>query len=285
MPNKKFLETQPLYKSFKTDISWNKDNPVPVHSGYFDREHIAINMPCFVCSSHQTFNITSRFSIESMSEQLIGKTRLVKYMCTSCGRFTIDFLILFLTQEDEEESHLTLTKVGQYPAWSIEIDKDLEINLGSRAAFYKKGLISESQGYGIGAFAYYRRVVEGVIDELLEAIEDLIETENEREKYRQALKQVKNEIVAEKKIKLVQDLLPSTLRTDDYNPLKILYKELSTGLHSQTDKECLKKSELIRDVLIFLVTQVNGTRNRKRKFTSAMQKLLDSSAGKTITNQ
>ena len=28
----------------------------------------------------------------------------------------------------------------------------------------KKGLINESQGYGIGAFAYYRRIVEVVND-------------------------------------------------------------------------------------------------------------------------
>ena len=49
-----------------------------------------------------------------------------------------------------------------------------------------KGLVSESQGYGIGAFAYYRRIVEEIIDEMLKQIGDLI-SGVDKERYAAAL--------------------------------------------------------------------------------------------------
>ena len=63
-----------------------------------------------------------------------------------------------------------IIKVGQEPAWSIDIEPYLEKIFGKYVNDYKKGLINESQGYGIGAFAYYRRIVEVIIDELLNDI-------------------------------------------------------------------------------------------------------------------
>lgn len=62
--------------------------------------------------------------------------------------------------------------------------------LGEREETFKKGLTCESQGYGIGAYAYYRRIVEEVIDELLDGIADLMSGED-KEKYMEALEEKK----------------------------------------------------------------------------------------------
>jgi hypothetical protein len=51
-------------------------------------------------------------------------------------------------------------KVGQFPPWSIRVDRNAEQILGQHVEIYKRGLTCESQGYGIGAFSYYRRIVE-----------------------------------------------------------------------------------------------------------------------------
>ena len=56
--------------------------------------------------------------------------------------------------------------------------------------FKKRGLICESQSYGIEAFAHFRRVVEELIDSLLNDIADLM-SGDEKEKYLQALEQAK----------------------------------------------------------------------------------------------
>lgn len=49
--------------------------------------------------------------------------------------------------------------------------------LGDHASSYKKGLICESHGYGIGAHAYYRRIVENIVNWLLEQVGDLLASE------------------------------------------------------------------------------------------------------------
>ncbi len=39
--------------------------------------------------------------------------------------------------------------------------------LGEHLKDYRKGLICENHSYGVGAYSYYRRIIENVIDDLL----------------------------------------------------------------------------------------------------------------------
>ncbi|MDZ7680350.1 MAG: hypothetical protein U5J63_01245 [Fodinibius sp.] len=101
-------------------------------------------------------------------------------------------------------------------------------NYQESSRHYKKGLICESQGYGIGAFSYYRRIVED-IDDLLDEISSLLKGE-ELDKYQEALQKTKKTNVTQDKIELVKDLLPQILRPDNMNPLSTLHSTLSEGL-------------------------------------------------------
>lgn len=141
-------------------------------------------------------------------------------------------------------------------------------------SFFRKGLVCESQSYGIGAFAYYRRITEEIIDELLDSIGDLIEPEN-KEKYLSVLQLTKNTRVTQEKIDLVKDLLPSILRPNGMNPLAVLHSELSDGLHGQTDEMCLEKAEHIKSILFFLIIQILQTKESGKLFSQSMRKLLD----------
>lgn len=282
MANKKFLEEYPLYKKF-FDLSgvynWTEVQSLPKP---------AIHMFCYVCNSDQTFNMTNQYhEVDGLlHEKILYKTVRAKYVCSACSRGVRVFLIHFgemtrnhinpETKEKEESEDLYVVKVGQYPAWSIEMDKELEKILGEHSEhseYYRRGLVCESQGYGIGAYAYFRRITENIIDELLESILDLVE-EDEKEQYREKLKQVKKEKIAEKKINLVKDLLPKSLQVDGMNPLKELYRVLSQGIHDETDEECMEKSEVIRGILVFLVNQVIRTKKDKKSFTEGMKKIL-----------
>ena len=165
-------------------------------------------------------------------------------------------------------------KVGQEPPWDISIDPTLAKALGDRVGYYKKGLINESQGYGIGAFAYYRRVVEEIIDDLLTEIGDLLAGEEHKE-YLSALEKVRQSRVAQDKIAFVKDLLPPILRPDNRNPLSILHSELSGGLHGRDDEECIRSAATVREVLEFLVRGMSARKAEASRFTESMQKLLD----------
>ena len=165
-------------------------------------------------------------------------------------------------------------KIGQFPAWEIEPDETISLMLGEHADYYKKGLVCESQGYGIGAFAYYRRIVEEIIDQLLSEIADLL-AGSDRESYLIALEKTKQTRVTQEKIDLVKDLLPPILRPAGMNPLGVLHHALSEGLHAESDERCIELAASIRQIIVFLAHQVAASRAASRTFTESMRKLLE----------
>jgi hypothetical protein len=189
------------------------------------------------------------------------------YLCIHCQKFE---RLFFIKIDDKRQ---WLMKIGQYPSWDIKGEPNLEKLLGKHADYYKKGLVCESQGYGIGAFGYYRRIVEETIDGLLGEIASLM-AGTELANYQKALEKVKITTVTQDKIELVKDLLPPILRPDGMNPLSVLHSILSEGLHAGSDEICLEHAASCREILIFLVNQVEASKNSARTFTESMRKLL-----------
>ena len=273
---KEFFEKYPLYRVYRFEPKkhFNRIEPSEL-------SRPSINMHCDKCGSIQTYNATEHSKYQNVGGYLEedGVYRL-QYLCEGCHASIREFVVYFLESSvfDEEKRehiyHMTIRKVGQFPAWDIEMDSELGNLLGDHAEYYKKGLICESQGYGIGAFAYFRRIVEEIIDSLLESIEELLE-EKDKEAYKSALEEVKKTTVAQKKIELVKDLLPANLRPNNVNPLLALHSALSEGLHAEDDEDCLEYAEAIRDVLIFLVNRIVRTKTEDKSFTASMKKILE----------
>lgn len=272
MPNKDFLETYPLYRKLRTD--WSIGKPF---------RHIpkpAVHMYCNKCRSDQTFNMVNQYyelNSTDFDDSIAGHVARAFYLCSACNKSPRVFFIRFFVEGHRrghgKEGSLYIMKVGQYPSWDIETDENLEKLLGEHAEYYKNGLICESQSYGIGAYAYFRRITEGVIDDLLDSLSDLIEPV-EKKKYQVELEKTKGTKATDKKIKLVQDLLPPSLKPDGMNPLKALHGALSEGLHGKSDEECMKQAEIIKKTLLYLVNQILRTKEDKREFTEGMKKLL-----------
>lgn len=261
MPHKEFLETYPLYRKFKVDkIPYSLDS-LP---------KVAIKMDCPVCKSDQTFVMKNEYweNYHYSNVPVGGLVIRTEYLCTHCEKFNRYFFV----QIDPKKTFLM--KVGQYPAWEIHGEPNVEKLLGQHSGYFKKGLICESQGYGIAAFAYYRRIVEEIIDELLEEITDLISGQDQSE-YLVALEKTKKTIVAQEKIALVKDMLPPILRPDGMNPLSVLHSTLSEGLHSKPDDECLEVAMAAREILVFLVNQVAASKASSKSFTESMRKFLN----------
>lgn len=272
MPNSEFLETYPLYRKFEPESNFL--------SRLLDLPKPAINMICLstACNDGQTrtFNmiydyyfqvkevVLGRFiSINNTAGQVVNAV----YECNSCKSYKRTFSLYF-------DSNLSyVMKIGQYPAWDIRVKKDLEKMFGENSRLYKNGLICESQGYGIGSFAYYRRIIEDVIDKLLSEIHEIIQGEKEKAEYEEALQKVKESKDASRKIDLVKHLLPNILQPDGHNPLITIYDNLSTGLHSSSDEECLEISESLRVSLEFLVHKIYENKVSDKKYTEAIKKL------------
>ncbi len=263
MPDKAFLENYSLYRKFRIDELPRTVDQWPTAN---------INMHCPICKSSQTFVMTNKYweNFEYLNYPSGGVVVRLVHICTHCQKFER----LFYVKAGGDKQGSWYMKVGQYPAWEVSGEPNIERLLGDHAGYYKKGLICESQGYGIGAFGYYRRIVEETIDELLNEIADLL-SGDELEEYRVALKKTKETIVTAEKIALVKDLLPAILRPDGMNPLSALHSALSQGLHAESDEDCLDLAESCREILVFLVNQVAASKQTTKSFTSSMRKLLD----------
>lgn len=204
MPDKLFLETYPLYRklnlSFGGIIGGQSAPP--------------INVYCMRCESIQTFH--GGWNTRTAELAAAGTVAHLAYVCSACKRYTHNFLIHFA------ETYDSVTKVGQFPPWDIVPDPALDRLAGDYAPILRRGLICESQGYGIGAFAYYRRIVEHVIGTLLDDIGALIPPE-EAATYGRALAAAKDTIAAKDKIFLVKDLRESSLVNWTWRRGKVSY--------------------------------------------------------------
>ncbi len=261
MIDKEFIEEYSLFRKYKSEKSY---------SNLESWKKTPINMSCNNCKSMQTFNLSDDFFYDGGRVYFNALNRVInlKYVCQSCNMFDRHFYVYVNEQANE------FYKVGQYPEWEIKMDKNLEKTLNKHSSTFRKGLVCESQGYGIGAFAYYRRISEEIIDELLDSITDLIEEEN-KSKYTQALEKTKKTRVTQEKIDLVKDLLPSILKPNGMNPLGVLHSELSEGLHALTDEACLENANHIKSILTFLINQIIQSKESAKIFTSSMKSLLE----------
>jgi len=72
----------------------------------------------------------------------------------------------------------------------------------------------------------------------------------------------------------VKELIPASLLVDGQNPMKLLHKALSIGLHAKDDETCLKIAHSVRMVLQDLSIRVKEALRDERELTQAMTDLM-----------
>jgi len=111
---------------------------------------------------------------------------------------------------------------------------------------FLKGRRCENQGLGIGAFSYYRRVVEHqkgrIIDEVIKVSGKI----GAPEETLKLLREARNETKFSKSVSLIKDAIPQALLISGHNPLTLLHNALSAGLHEDTDDGCLSLAQAER---------------------------------------
>jgi len=205
----------------------------------------------------------------------------VRYRCKNCDKTHKLFAIVTMVRGNHDGLYIDVLKVGEDPPFGPPVPSRVISLIGPDRENFLKGRHSENQGLGIGAFAYYRRIVEDhkdrILDELISACKKLA-TPPEIIK---DLENVKRETQFAKAIDSIKPGLPESLLLDGrHNPLTLLHAALSGGLHGETDEECLELAQHIRVVLTELAERVTQVLSQRGELDSAVSKLLKRGSSK-----
>src|SRR5262249_40816138 len=117
-----------------------------------------------ICDRPQIFTCTDTKEIS------IGvRDTVLHYQCRNCQKTTKAFALRVVSHSrGEKAGHLM--KMGEEPAFGPPLPARLQRLVQPDRELLKKGYQAEIHGQGIGAFAYYRRVVEDGKDRLIDGI-------------------------------------------------------------------------------------------------------------------
>ncbi|MEH2366217.1 hypothetical protein [Nostoc sp.] len=257
---REFLEKKPLY-------SWQKFE-LPEYATQFTNL-LQIEMECSVCKRSRPFSDRrARGSAVSNSiPKLQSSIYSFWFKCDTCSSNEYAFFV------EVDIKDVKIRKVGQNPSWSINLDKDIDRFLEDDSEYFKKALICESQGYGIAAFSYYRRVLENSIGKILYNLRSLLETQGSSSENIEQIDKALKGIVMDERIKIAKDALPNNLKPNSMNPFAIIYDTLSAGIHRLSEEECLKNSEYIRIALSYLIKTLTQQNEEQKAFIDATKSL------------
>jgi hypothetical protein len=140
--------------------------------------------------------------------------------------------------------------------------------------YYLKGRRAEIQGMGIGAFAYYRRVVENQKNSLFDEIIRVAQQIGASKEILSDLEAAKKQTQFSSAVDAIKHGIPSALFIDGHNPLTLLHTALSKGLHARTDEDCLELATSIRVVLTDLSDRLGYALKERSELNAAVSKLM-----------
>jgi hypothetical protein len=139
---------------------------------------------------------------------------------------------------------------------------------------FLKGRRAELRGLGIGAFAYYRRIVEDQKVVIIEQLEKAAKRLRVPEEYLLLFAKAKTQTGFTRAINEIKDAFPSALFIADHNPLKLLHDLLSDGLHELSDEECLEHARAVRTLLVALAERISEISRDEAKVKESLEAFL-----------
>jgi hypothetical protein len=200
------------------------------------------------CDGVRTFDPDHNDSTLHLSEtDDEARNRFINFLCRNCRRSRKIFAVRY--KYDEDGKTVLALKLGEHPPLSRQIPGRLRKLVGTDQEKFNKGLRSEAYGLGVGAFGYYRQVIENQKDRLIDEILKVANLENPTPELIKELEEAKRESQFSTAVEKIKHRIPEILLIHGYNPLTLLHKALSEGLHVASDEECLEIAHNIRVIL------------------------------------
>jgi hypothetical protein len=279
-----FFKNYPLYSKI-IFFEIPSDNTVIKMYEYFESK--AYEFYCPFEKGYHTFKIQKKYEyVVELSSDIeryftLEKDSKLSYTfsltskCQSCD-FRMDFLINLFTEDPfiagEKLPSIFLRKIGQFPPFERNPEKEVLDYLNEEdCENYKKALSNLAVSYGIGAFAYFRRIIE---NEIKKIVKDLAQLDFEgSDKIKSALEVYESNHQMSNLIDSIGPYVPSSLIDNGNNLIKLLHQQLSGGLHEYSEEVCLEKAKQIDTVLRYVIKKVNSEKSELKEIRKAIDLL------------
>jgi hypothetical protein len=201
---------------------------------------------------------------------------LLRYSCRECGGTTKIFL-LRVRETPTTRPAGEAWKLTEWPAFGPRTPSRAISLIGPDKDLYLKGRRAESEGLGIGAMAYYRRIVETHKNRILQEMIRVGQRTGHSMDAIAKLEEAKDETQFSKAVDMVKDAIPPQLLIKGHNPLTLLHGALSQHLHEKTDEECLEIAGAVRTILFDLAERIGEALKDEEELNNALSRLLNPS--------
>jgi hypothetical protein len=236
-----------------------------------------LRLHCQKCDGERAFRVTKKNTL-SVEEARVANAKFMAYFCGNCQNYNKTFALLVMVEGSEGAG--SAYKYGEHPSFGVPVPNKVLRLFGEDRENFIKGRQCENQGLGVGAFAYYRRVVENHKNEIFDAIIGVCETVGASKELIAQLGRAKNKTQFSEAMGEIKTGLPQGLLINgQHNPLTALHRALSVGLHSESDAACLQAAQDVRLVLADLVERMALLRRENKELHRAVQRLIEKKDG------
>lgn len=215
------------------------------------KPRLKLYCPNSVCSGVRFFDSYQTKKV-TLSEK--WSRIFLHYSCANCRTHSKIFAIMARWNTDIDEGEAI--KVGEWPPYGPKVSARVISILGENKDLFLMGRRAEIQGLGIGALAYYRKVIENQKDQIIDEIIRVVRRTGSPEPHIEKLKSAKMEKRFKEAVELISDALPQALLINGYNPLALLDQAISKGSYAHNDTDALKLATALRRILSELAERV-----------------------------
>jgi hypothetical protein len=205
----------------------------------------------------------------------------VDYKCTDCQSLHKVFAVKAQWEEKTGTAWI-YTKIYEEPPFGSPIPKRLSEVIGEENRnHFLKARRAIARGLGIGAYAYYRRIVENTKFDLVDSVLKVAEATNASSTQIDLLTQAQSERQFSKAVEMLREVsaIPAVLLIDGHNPLLLLHDLLSDGVHQFSDSECLERARDAEVILCEISNRMQMAVTERKEVKSALASILNRKGG------
>jgi hypothetical protein len=264
-----FLESVPAQQLIRVAGVWRIDRSTASSSRLIATPDLKLH--CDTCNGDRVFRFSE--GDRYLRTDSSWTNMFINHRCSNCQQdYKMYSLQINTTADDLRHGEAHCYKFGEMPPFGAPTPNRLLRLFGKDSSVFLKGRQCENHGLGIGAFGYYRRVVESHKDQLFD---EIIKVSNKiAPELVPNLEAARKENQFLKAVEAVKDGIPQSLLINGHNPLTLLHAALSEGLHAQTDEQCLELAHHVRVVLSDLVERMSQAMKDEAELNAAITRLM-----------